>query len=190
MKNYFIFLIASLSILIPIKNIHAQNVPLPSSLIVMGNKLILKGVSENKKPVLIAEYIPAVETFDNWTFMFATRLTLGKNPDPQASALALANVVTKRKASGDIYANSMVLKAPDGKSVAVDFLASTDQYLEHNIWRYFSTKKGLVSFQIARRNYKLPENGSTTDFIRSIEKQRTALLNEIMRKDLPVLTGE
>jgi hypothetical protein len=77
----------------------------------------------------------------------------------------------------------MVMESPDKKSVVVDFLISDKDLLEHNVWRFFKGDGGLVSYQIARRTYSMDK---TTEFITSIKTRRTEILNEIVRKDLPV----
>ena len=169
----------------------AQDLSLPKKLKVLDVELVIKENSGDKKKGMIAEYIPERETFDNWTQLFATRFLYDKSLDPKTTANSLAKVIAKRKEEGDIFANSMVMQSPDGKSVAIDFLASSDSYIEHNVWRYFKTPDGLASFQIARRNYSKANDGSSrTEFIKSIQTKRASILNELLRKDLPVIKSK
>jgi hypothetical protein len=162
---------------------------LPASVTVLGKTLMLKdsqGGGTGSK--FIAEYIPGGESFDNWTLMFASRFEPGAGLDPMASAAAAANRISLRKQSGDLLANSAVFKSPDGKSVVIDFLSSEGGIIEHNVFRYFRTPKGLASFQIARRIYKA-EQSDIQAFIRSIKTKRNEIVSELMRADLPVSAG-
>lgn len=160
---------------------------LPKSVTVLGKKLVLKDHQGKPGQTFIAEYIPGGETFENWSLMFATRFVPDTNLDPMISAEATAKRIQARKQSGeDSLANAAVYKAPDGKSVVVDFLMSTKQIVEHNIFRYYKAPNGLVSQQIARREYM----NDTSDedikgFISSIKTKRAELLKECMRADLP-----
>lgn len=162
---------------------------LPRSVTVLGKTLTLKD-SQGGAPggKFIAEYIPGDESFDNWTLMFASRFEPGAGLDPMASAAAAANRISARKQSGDLLANSAVFKSADGKSVVIDFLSSEGGIIEHNVFRYFRTPKGLVSFQIARRIYKA-EQSDIQAFIKSIKTKRNQIVSELMRADLPVSEG-
>lgn len=166
----------------------AQEHSPPKSVTILGTKLPLKdsrGGGAGQQ--FIAEYIPKGETFDNWTMMFASRFVPGTQLDPAASAEATAHRISARKEKGDPMANAAVFKAPDGKSIVVDFLMSEGNVIEHNVFRYFQTPKGLVSLQIARRIYETKTNNQEVkDFITSIKAKRGVILNEIMRADLPV----
>ena len=107
-----------------------------------------------------------------------------------ASAVATANRISARKQSGDPLANSAVFRSQDGKSVVINFLTSEGGVIEHNVFRYFRTPKGLVSFQIARRIYAdKAEQGDIQAFIRGIKTKRNQIVNESMRTDLPVSEG-
>jgi hypothetical protein len=161
---------------------------LPGSLTVLGKTLVLKDRhGGNAGGDFIAEYIPGDETFDNWTLMFASRFVPGAGLDPLASAVAAANRISARKQSGDLIANSAVFKSQDGKSVVIDFLTSEGSIIEHNVFRYFRTPKGLVSFQIARRFYTDKADQSDVQaFIMGIKTKRNQIVSELMRADLPV----
>ena len=111
----------------------------------------------------------------------------GKNMRPSDTLATTLNNIKRRKQAGDHLANSMVLKSNDNKSVAVDFLISEGNIVEHNVWRYYATEKGLVSLQIARRHYKdINFPYRTNEFIESIQTQRAPILKELMRADLPI----
>ena len=91
-----------------------------------------------------------------------------------------------------VYLNNYLsgLKSADGKSVVVDFLSSEGDIIEHNVFRYFRTPKGLVSFQIARRIYSnKAEQSDIQAFIRGIKTKRNQIVSESMRADLPVSEG-
>ena len=164
-----------------------QEHALSKSVTVLGKSLSLKDSQGVPGQRFIAEYIPSGETFDNWTLMFATRFVTGTQVDPTASAKAIFNRILVRKQTGDLLANAAVFKPPDGKSVVVDFLLSEGKIVEHDVWRYFKTGKGMVSLQIARRVYRNQSNEQEVrDFIKSIQTQRNIILQEIMRPDLPV----
>lgn len=165
---------------------HVQAEPhnLPSNIKVISTNLTLKE-SKGDRRAFIAEYIPKNETFDNWTTMFAVRFVDGKEQDPKAAAQNTARNINLRKEKGDMLANSMVMESPDKKSVVVDFLISDKDLIEHNVWRFFKSDGGLVSYQIARRTYG---KDKSTEFITSIKTRRTEILNEIIRKDLPIPT--
>lgn len=171
----------------------AQEITMPKSLRILGKQLVLKdcqGGGPGQK--FIAEYIPENENWDNWTTMFASRFvpSNGQKLDAQASAESTAARIMERKKNGDIMANSAVFRAPDGKSVVVDFLISEGKIIEHNVFRYFPTEKGLVSLQIARRIYdNKANNGEVSAFIESIKTKRKDFLEETMRADLPVCTS-
>ena len=157
---------------------------------VLGKTLALKdtkGGGAGEK--FIAEYIPANETFDNFTLMFASRFIPDPHLDPLASAEATANRISARKQS-DPLANAAVFKSDDGKSAVVDFLMSQGKVTEHNVFRYFTTPKGLVSLQVARRMYDNDTNDDEIkDFIKTIPTKRVAILKELMRSDLPISDG-
>lgn len=156
---------------------------------ILGKLLTLKD-SQGGGPgqPFIAEFIPAGETWDNWTMMYAVRFVPGDKPDPKRSAFATAQNVLQKKKEGDPVANAAIFEQSDGKSVAVDFLLSAPkpEMFEHNVFRYFAAPNGLVSLQIARRIYA----GNSTeaqmqDFIKDIPKVRTQIFKELARPDLP-----
>lgn len=169
--------------------ISAQDSSLPKTVTVLGETLVIKENKGSTRQGFIAEYIPEKETFENWTIMFATRFSPGENLDPRAAAQQTASNITARKNSGDPLANSMIMEAPDKKSIAIDFLASDRDFMEHNVWRYFKTRKGLVSLQIARRHYERDsDSNSSQEFIKSIKTIRPKILDELMRSDLPTVS--
>jgi hypothetical protein len=162
----------------------------PHNLIFMGQLLALKGREGGELgQAALIEYIPANETFDNWTVMFAERFVPGKALDPKASAQATALRVQGLKLSGqDPVANAAVFQSDDGQSVIVDFLVSSakPQMLEHNVMRYFKTAAGMYSFQFARRIYGQTANQAEQGaFIQGIPASRGRIFKEICRPDLP-----
>ena len=71
--------------------------------------------------------------------------------------------------------------------MVIDFLTSEGNVIEHNIFRYFTTRNGLVSIQIARRIYTDKATQSDIQaFIKSIKTKRNQIVSESMRADLPV----
>lgn len=164
----------------------AADQPVSKTVSILGKALELKDTQGGKSgQAFIAEYIPAGETFDNFTVMFASRFTPSSTLDAMVSAQATAKRIQDRQQS-DPVANAAVFKAPDNKSVVVDFLMSQGNIFEHNIFRYYKTSKGLVSLQIARRVYDNKTNESEVqEFIKGIKTKRADLLKEIMRTNLP-----
>jgi hypothetical protein len=163
----------------------------PWSVTVLGKTLLLKnrrGGGLGQK--FTAECIPAEETFETWTLMFASRFSPGATGDPLAHATAIAGQISARKQSGDKFANSAVFKAQDSNSAAVDFLESEGNIVEHNVFRYFKTPNGLGNFQIARRIYldKIDDSEAKA-FVESIQTKRNEIFNELFRADLPVSPG-
>ena len=152
------------------------------------NQISLLGASlehtfqQEVKTGLLVEYTKPEESEDDWTLLFAIRYFSGPELDPLDSAEAAARRVEAWKAN-DPVANSLVLRAPDGKSFVIDFLFSNDDVLEQNVFRYFKTENGLVSYQIARRVHNRDEH---RDFILGIPKVRDQILREIMREDLGI----
>lgn len=160
---------------------HAAQAGFPDQISVLGASLDHTFQQEVKTGLLV-EYIKPEESLNNWTLMFAVRYFAGPELDPRGSAEVVARRVDAWKAT-DPVANFMVLRAPDGKSFVIDFLVSDEDVLEQNVFRYFKTERGLVSYQIARRVHKPDEH---EDFIRSIPKLRDQILREIMREDLGI----
>jgi hypothetical protein len=161
----------------------------PKSVTVLGHVLVLKDMQGGGAgQAALAEYIPAGETLENWTLMFALRFAPG-DLDPKASAAAtVQNIQTRKRNGQDPLANCGVFASKDGKSVNVDFLVSTTspQLLEHNIMRYVKVKDGLETIQIARRIYgNQSSQAKVTAFIKNIPTLRTKLFQEIGRPDLP-----
>lgn len=156
---------------------------------ILGTVLTLKE-SQGGAPgqQFLAEYIPANETWDNWSIMYAVRW-LPSQLSPKQAAVATAQKIKELKLAGDPVANSAVFEADDGKSVAVDFLVSSKkpEMFEHNVFRYFRTANGLASVQIARRVYESKSSETQMqDFIRGIPKVRDQIFEELARPDLPV----
>jgi hypothetical protein len=164
--------------------------PTQKSVTILGKTLSTKG-KEGGAPgqPALCEYIPANETFDNWTLMFALRFTPGDKLDPKASAILTAEKVKSLRASSkDPVANAAVFESKDGKSVNVDFLTSSakPEVFEHNVFRYFKVPGGMYSYQIARRIYGTPSNQDDIGkFIKDIPAQRERIFKELNRPDLP-----
>lgn len=162
---------------------------MPATMKIMDHTLTLKENKLTPSGSYLAEYIPTDETFDNWTWLYGCRLVPDTSLEPQSSAIATARNVMERKANGDQVANAAVFKDNDDKRVAVDFLVSSDtpKTLEHNIFVYYKTPKGLVSLQLARRLYPVPgSNDKVKTFIMSIPELRGKILKELARPDMPV----
>ena len=178
----------TLTLLSCVISVHAQDPALPKQVTVLNHPLVLKENAGDGKGAYIAEYIPAEESFEHWTFMFASHFSVGTQYDPKAAAIKMASDIKAKRQSGDALANAAVFEADDGKSVVVDFLAADTDFLEHDVWRYFRTETGLASFQIARRVYREPGKEDTeTQFIKDIRSLRNQIFKEIVRTDLPVI---
>ncbi len=167
--------------------------PLPNKITILGQELSLKEQKDNGSQGFIAEYIPSDKTWDNWNLMFAVRFVPGENLDPETSARGTAaNILEKR--SIDPIANAAVLTSEKGKGALVDFVVSSGgktntlpNIIEHNIWRFFKSKKGLVSYQIARRVYSSQSSGKEMRaFLKDIAKLRSLLVQELYNPKLPM----
>ena len=133
---------------------------------------------------LIVEYIDPDETLDDWALLFAVRFFEGDGLDPRTSVQAKAAEIEARKKS-DSMAKAMMLQGTDIRSYIIDYLVSVNSILEHNLYRYFNTERGLVSYQIARRiDTNLVGPAKVREFIDSIPENRDKLLLDIMRKDM------
>ena len=168
-------------------NILAEGNIFPDKLIILGKEVCLKEKQSDPSKGFLAEYIPSGNTWDNWNLMFAVRFMLGENLDPFASAKSTESNILERKKNGDPVANAQVFISKDGKSAVVDFLISSENIYEHNVWRFFKSKKGVVSYQIARRMYT--SNNSVEEiktFIKDIAKLREQLFNELNKQELPM----
>lgn len=160
---------------------------LPQTVTIMGHNLALKGHNYGGQNQSIAEYMPANENSNNWTVLFAVRFNPGDKLEPRDLAAATAKNIQNRKQT-DPLANCGVFPSKNGKSINVDFLASTSkpQTIEHNVWRYFKSNGGVGSYQLAMRIYGNNDNKAKVhEFIKSIPGQRVNLFKELNRPDLP-----
>lgn len=134
---------------------------MPQEIVVMGKDLKLGYVEGDKQNGFIAKYIPKKETLDNWTLLYAVGFTQLENVDIDINYLAdrIMGAIVKRKQEGDKLANGRVLNCDKKSSLLVDFLLSSvenpkkELMFEHNVFRYQTISKGIVSYQIARRFY-------------------------------------
>jgi hypothetical protein len=174
----------------------ADAINLAKTVKVLGQTLTLKDTKgTSATAAFIAEYIPDSETFDNWTFMFASRLIPDPNLSAIASAAATARKIQAKKEAGDIFANAMVMENEKDKSAVVDFMISAGpdakagkvDVIEHNLFRYVQTPEGLLSFQLARRVYPAEAGAkSVEEFIKNTATDRKEYMNALTASDLPL----
>jgi hypothetical protein len=138
----------------------AKTVPdLPQTVTILGETLTLKNTKPGSGEDVLGEYIPAGQTFDNWTSMFAVRIFHGRLTPDQA-AQAKRSEIAARRAGGDVMANGVVLAKGDTR--VVDFLMSQGHVVEHNIIKYSQYIDGrLAGYQLAHRFYR--STGSEDD---------------------------
>jgi hypothetical protein len=158
---------------------------LPKTLTVLGQKLELKEAQTAPSGEMLAEYVPAGETLDNWTRMFAVRVYPGKVTAEQAAALK-SQEIAARRAHGDYLANGTAFAKGDAR--VVDFLLSEGPIVEHDIIKYAPSGGGrLASYQLARRYYKGREKDAEKDhdgltaFIGAIKTGRNEWVAEVDR---------
>lgn len=159
----------------------------PKTVTVLGHPLVLKETKGgNPGEPFVAEYIPDGENWENWTAMYSARFVPDIDITPKAYAEALTQRILKRRQAGDNLVNAVVLEAADPNSAIADFVVHIGNEVEHNVWRYFRCKSGLVMLQIARRVYETKTNQQeVADFVKSVETKRSEILKEINRTDLP-----
>lgn len=116
----------------------------------LGTVMVLKE-KQKAKTQYIAEYLPAGETFDNYTKMFAVWGWLD-GADAASQAKAKVQFVNSRKGK-DLVANYKLYKADDGASFGLDFLISEGRIMEHNVWYFTNVNGGVLAYQYVRRNY-------------------------------------
>jgi len=185
MKHWFM---AVLFILSAVSGAAAAESGLPKQVTVLGQVVTLKEESDHGEQGFIAEYIPANETWDNWTKMFAVRFIPGVDLDPIASAKQTADNINALKET-DPVANVNVFVHEAKREAITDFLISNaaPKFLEHNVFRFLKVPKGIISYQIARRIYL---NDETKDkdklFIQDIEILRNQIIEEISSSSLAV----
>lgn len=180
------FLLLTCNAIITSKAWASENYGLLEQITVRGETLTLKEAVDHKGQGFIAEYIHDHKNWDNWTLMFAVRLVPRKDLDPVLSARATANSIIAQK-QVDPVANAAVFEK-DGNAV-VDFLVSGPNFsmLEHNMWRYSQTEKGLLIYQIARRMYVNDNTRDRTEgFIKEIVVIRNDIIRELESSELPV----
>jgi hypothetical protein len=150
----------------------------PPTVTVLGQKLELKNKKAGRGEDLLAEYVPAAETLDTWTRMFAVRIHHSRLT-PEQAASAKAQEIAARRAQGDLLANSVGFAK--GETRVIDFLLSQNEIVEQDIIKYAPYGDGrLVSYQLARRYYRFlnPINGNAVDPDKDHEDM-TAFLGEI-----------
>jgi hypothetical protein len=166
----------------------AQESGLPKQIIVLGETLTLKEEADHGAKGFLAEYIPATETWDNWTKMLAVRFIPGSELDPRASAKQTADNITALKET-DPMANVNVYWNEEKKEAIVDFLISSQvpKFLEHNMFRFLKVPKGIVSYQIARRAYLTNQKKDEDKlFIQDVVILRDQIMGEINSPKLTI----
>ena len=94
---------------------------LPQTVTVLGKPLALKHNADSPSEELVAEYVPAKETLENWTLMLAVRIFKGKLAPEQAVAMKSQEILARR-GQGDYMANSASFSKGDLR--IIDFVMS------------------------------------------------------------------
>lgn len=150
-------------------------------------RLAHKEMAPDNKGGLV-EYIPAGETLQSWTKMFAARHIPQGEFNSQKMATLVHERNLKRKAAGDPMANSVMMRNEAIKATVVDFVVSEGDVVEHNIFYYKDNPDGSISMnQYAQRMYMrkgMPKSDFDA-FFGGISRQRQAIVLELGRVDLP-----
>jgi hypothetical protein len=158
---------------------------LPREITFNSMKLVRK-TNQKTPDMLLAEYIPAGETLENWTVLLAIRWQKVPPIDLGAKAISVGDLIQARKAAGDPVANAVVMKTADGSASAVDFMLSEGEILEHDIQRYSNGRTGFVSYQFAQRIYHFKSDlEKLKKFVLDIQSNQPQYFSAIMAKDLP-----
>jgi len=123
---------------------------LPKTIEFNGIKLD-QAFHEEKANQLIVEYIPAGETIDHWTTLFAVRMqTVQLSPIEWATNIA--RMVTQQNPK--LGANVIFSKDTPEKAI-VQFITVEKNIIEYNIWKLMKPADydGIISYQFAERNY-------------------------------------
>ena len=160
---------------------------LPPTVTVLGQKLQLKMFGDNTDESLTAEYIPAKETQDRWTMLFAVRVFKEKLTPDEAVARK-DREVQARRTKGDVMANAMSFAKGDLR--VIDFVVSQPPIIEHNVMSFSRRPDGrLASYQLARRYYQpaAAVDAGLRAFMGQIKTERDRYVREIERltKALP-----
>jgi hypothetical protein len=160
---------------------------LPPTVSVLERSLALKNKETSKTEDLVAEYVPAAESLDHWTLMFAVRIFNGKLTPAQAAQMKEGEVAARRE-QGDPMARSMSFSKSDTR--LVDFVMSQNPIVEHNVMTFQTLPDGrLVSYQLARRYY-MP-GGEVDDGLRAfmgeIKAKRDVYVKEVEQRSADLL---
>lgn len=178
-----LFISMSATAVVPAKQ---ATVVTAKTLVVLGSSLTLKEEKQNKTQYL-AEYIPASETFDNYTKMFAMWGQLdGSKPIEQVKAKV--QFVNSRKGK-DPMANFKLYENDNKKAYGLDFLISEAGIIEHNVWYFTEVKGGVLAYQYARRYYQGKSTTNEADFLREIPKATSDALSFFKNTALPKPPG-
>ena len=154
---------------------------LPETATVLERKLSLKSKESSASEDLVAEYVPAEETLDHWTLMFAIRIFKARLTPAQALEMK-EQEVRGRRAQGDVMANSASFAKDDVR--VIDFLMSQSPIVEHNVMSFATRPDGrLVSYQLARRYYQPTSevDDGLRAFMGEIKTKRDTYVKELER---------
>ena len=123
---------------------------LPKSVEFNGIKLS-HAFEQAQEEQFIVEYIPAGETLEKWSTMFAVRKQ-NIPSTPLDHAIRLAQSITQRNPK--LGAN-VIFHEDNPEKAMVTFIAVGGGVIEYNVWKFMKTDgfNGLVSYQFAVRNY-------------------------------------
>lgn len=125
-----------------------------------------RAFEEERGEVFLVEYIPAGQTLENWTFMFAVR----REAFPE-SAVARAVLFSESLKKMNPNFKSHVFHNEEHGTALIDFLMWNEDGSigEFNSWKFMSVGEGyLVSYQFARRGYaETPSFAELVEFMKN-----------------------
>lgn len=156
----------------------------PKTVTVLGQELTLK-FRDEKSGFLLLEYIPAAETLEQWTTMFAVHRydsRVANRPfDARSTVRSLINRTLARQPGDPVAGGGAFTRKSDPQSYYADFALSEGGTVEHNVFRYFDTANGMVGYQYARRT----GIAQAQQYFESLVSRREHIYDALFRIDLP-----
>jgi len=128
----------------------------------------------------IKEYLPAGETFEDWTTLMSVR-GFRNIADPQAYALRVVENARKSGPAGQ----GQVIRNDKGDTYIADFLVFPPQgaprnFAEWNLMRVRKSGEGIEVLQYARRFYDFDESAAAT-----IRAERNKIVPRLAAFEIP-----
>lgn len=132
------------------------------------------------------EYLQSKESLPDFTKMLVVEYSV--NTPAKTALTGKVKELEERKKS-DPSVNYEVSESPDGNQFMLDFIISSGDTYEWNVYKYSSVEKqgkpvGAVLFGFCLRSSE--KNGfSKTDFFAYLKKNRALLMNKMIETDSP-----